>query len=143
MIRIPSLIPGLRTMTLITLLLAFFWISLEGALWREALLALLITMVLIGRFWQRPGGDRVFTNPVGWLAAAAGSGLALGALSATLMLLLMSIKTGLHAHGPEFSQAELAWALRQPPYWAAAGLCLGLGVGMLTLAVVRRRQPPQ
>ena len=143
MIRIPSLIPGLRLATLSTLLLSLFWISLEGALWREALLAALISLVLIGRFWQRPGEDRVFQRAGVWLAAAALSGLALGAISASLMLLLMSIKTGLHAHGPEFTQAELDWALRQPPYWTAAGLCFGLGVGMLILAFVRRRPGPK
>ncbi len=140
MIRIPSRIPGLRKVTLLTLLLALFWISLEGALWREALLAALFSLVLIGRFWQRPGEDRVFQRAGGWLAAAALSGMALGAVSASLLLLMMSIKTGLHAHGPEFSPAEVAWALRQPPYWTTAGLCFGLGVGMLSLAIVRRRR---
>jgi NhaP-type Na+/H+ or K+/H+ antiporter len=55
----------------------------------------------------------------------------MGLGSALLILFLMALKTGLHAHGPEFSAIEVSWVLQQIPLWAAAGLAGGLGVGLL------------
>ena len=46
----------------------------------------------------------------------------------------MAIKTGLHAHGPEFSGSELDWVLQQIPMWALVGLLGGLGLGFLLKA---------
>jgi hypothetical protein len=43
----------------------------------------------------------------------------------------MALKTGLHAHGHEFTRAEIAWVLGRTPLWALAGLFAGLGVGLL------------
>jgi hypothetical protein len=43
----------------------------------------------------------------------------------------MAVKTGLHAHGPEFTPAEINWVLQQTPIWTAAGLLAGLGLGQI------------
>jgi NhaP-type Na+/H+ or K+/H+ antiporter len=52
--------------------------------------------------------------------------------SSLLTLVFMAIKTGLHAHGPEFTLQEIQWVSQQTPLWAAVGLLIGLGLGMLT-----------
>jgi hypothetical protein len=64
------------------------------------------------------------------------SGLALGAGSGLLSLLFMAVKTGLHAHGPEFSQAEIAWVWNGMLLWTTVGLLVGLGLGLIWAGMV-------
>jgi hypothetical protein len=78
------------------------------------------------------GGRRLSLSA--WLTAAAAAGLALGAGSVLLTLFLMALKTGLHAHGPEFTTAQIAWVWNQLPLWSLAGLLAGGGLGLLLAA---------
>jgi hypothetical protein len=66
-----------------------------------------------------------------WWGATAVTGLLFGLGSSLLTLVLMAVKTGLHAHGPEFTPNEINWILQQVPLWSAAGLLAGLGLGQL------------
>lgn len=134
--RIPERIPGLKLLTFLLALYAVVWIALEGNLVRVLLLALGITVTGLGHGIQRLGAGRTLSRPE-WLLLGGLFGLLLGSGSALLALLLMALKTGLHAHGPEFSQAQINWVLGQFPWWAAGGLLAGLGLALLTLAFYR------
>jgi len=68
----------------------------------------------------------------GWggLVTAVFGGL-LGVGSTLLSFLFIAVKTGLHAHGPEFTQAEIAWVWNAAPLWTAVWLLVGLGLGLI------------
>jgi hypothetical protein len=61
-------------------------------------------------------------------------GLALGAGTVLTTLFLMAVKTGLHAHGPEFSAADINNVWQQLALWSLVGLLGGLGLGLLLIA---------
>lgn len=127
---IPARLPGLKGATILLALYAAAWITLEGDLLRVVALAIGVTFVALGHGVQRyVGGRRLSLR--GWLALAAGVGLAAGAGSGVLTLLFMALKTGLHAHGPEFTTAEIAWVTSRLAGWAAGGVTAGLGIGLL------------
>jgi len=128
--KIPARLPGLKAATVLLALYAVVWITLEGDLLRVVALALGVTLVVLGHGVQRYVGGRGFSLWA-WLALAAGLGLAAGAGSGVLALLFMALKTGLHAHGPEFTATEINWVASRLAGWAAGGLFAGLGLGML------------
>ena len=76
-------------------------------------------------------GGRTFSVKQ-WWGITAVLGLLLGLGSGLLTLLFMAVKTGLHAHGPEFTPPEVTWLLQQILLWTAVGLLAGLGLGLLT-----------
>jgi hypothetical protein len=129
-VSIPTHLPGLKVATI--LLAAYFvlWIPLEGNLAQTVLMGLWVALVMAGHLAQRwLGGHRLGRGR--WLLLAALFGLCLGLGSAILTLLAMALKTGLHAHGPEFTRTEINWVLEQLPYWTAAGFLAGLGLGLV------------
>ncbi len=65
------------------------------------------------------------------VALAVAAGVVYGVGVALLTLGLMALKTGLHAHGPEYSTAQIVWVWRQAPLWAVAGALAGLGLGLV------------
>ena len=129
--HIPAKIPGLKFITVLMGIYAAIWISLEGALWRVMLMGVGATAVSLLHLLQKYGGGRVISWPR-WLGLTAIIGLLFGLGSSLLTLVFMAIKTGLHAHGPEFTLQEIQWVSQQTPLWAAVGLLIGLGLGMLT-----------
>jgi hypothetical protein len=129
-VAFPARIPGLKALTALVALCAVIWVSLEGGLAATVGLAAGLALLATGHLSQRAFGGRS-VRPGPWLAAAATAGLLLGVTVGGLTLALMALKTGLHAHGPEFTRAEFAWVLGRTPLWALAGLFAGLGVGLL------------
>lgn len=118
----------LRGLTAVYTLYALIWISREGDLRRVVVMGVATTAVLLAHGWQRYGhavlaGRQVMKTAVVGVLFGAGSGL--------LTLILMAVKTGLHAHGPEFTVAEISWVVGQLPLWATVGLLAGLGLGLL------------
>ena len=87
-------------------LYALMWLALEGNVARDGILAgwglALLALWAAARRW---GGRSVSAGHVAALGAAAG--LAWGAALGPAVLLLMALKTGLHAHGPEYSACLL------------------------------------
>lgn len=128
--RIPEKIPHLWPVTLLVGLYTAVWSTLEGRLAYDVLLAVAALALFMAWFVVRRLGGR--TLPRGWgVALATATGAAYGVGVVLLTLLLMILKTGLHAHGPEYTAAQVAWVWRQAPLWGAAGALAGLGVGLL------------
>jgi hypothetical protein len=133
---LPLTIPALRPAAVLLALYSAVWISLEGNLPQTLALGIGLTAVSLLHLLQRTLGGRRLSLPA-WLTTAAASGLALGAGSILLTLFLMAFKTGLHAHGPEFTAAQIAWVWNQLLLWSLAGLLAATGLALLLAA----RQP--
>jgi hypothetical protein len=130
---LPLTIPILRPATVLLALYSAVWISLEGNLPQTLVLGIGVTAVSLLHLLQRTlCGRRLFLPS--WLAMAAAAGLALGAGSGLLTLFLMALKTGLHAHGPEFTASEVAWLWRQLPLWSLAALLSTIGLALILAA---------
>lgn len=127
----PTKIPGLKWITAVYALFVFFWMSLEGSLVGVILMGVSTTAVLLAYAAQHFLGGREF-SVMRWLGITAVLGLLFGLSSGLLTLLFMVVKTGLHAHGPEFTPSEVTWLIQQIPLWTAVGLLTGLGLGMVT-----------
>lgn len=128
--QFPTRIPGLKKVTAAWGVYAAVWITLEGNVGQTVLLAVGLALLTAGHLLQRGVGGRRLSRPQ-WLLLAATAGLLIGLSSSLLTLVFMVVKTGLHAHGPEFTPGEMAWVVQQAPVWAAAGLLAGLGMGLL------------
>ena len=131
--QIPERVPGLKPAAFLVAVYAIIWIALEGNLGRVLLLGLGIALVSLGFGVQQMGGRRF--SRVGWLLFAGFLGIAVAVATTVFTLLLMALKTGLHAHGPEFTIVEIEWVLMQFPWWTGAGMLAGLGLGLIALAV--------
>jgi hypothetical protein len=131
--QIPDRIPATKWFSILWVVYMVIWTMLEGGLWATVFAALLTTIVMVGWLFNRFLYGRTVSTG-GWLLLSAVLGAAVGISSGLLTLALMAIKTGLHAHGPEFSGGELDWVLQQIPMWALAGLLGGLGLGFLLKA---------
>jgi len=126
----PSKIPGLKLLLGLWVVYTAVWIPLEGALVQVIIMGVTTTVLLLGHCWQRWLGGRRLGKGWGVLVTAVSGGW-LGVGSALLTFIFMAVKTGLHAHGPEFTQAEIAWVWQVTPLWTAVCLLLGLGIGLI------------
>jgi hypothetical protein len=131
--RIPEQIRGLRPATAVWVVYALAWIAPEGNLAAVTILgsstAVIAAAHLVQRRW---GGKRL--RGWRWWGGTAVLGALTGGGGALLILLLMAMKTGLHSHGPEFTPAEIAWAVSQIPWWTAGGAVAALGLALLLQA---------
>lgn len=128
--KIPPKIPHLRPATILWAIYSLIWISLEGHLTRVIIMAVSTTLIAAGHFAQRYATNKQLSLPQ-WLIATTTTGTLLGFGIAILTLVFMGIKTGLHAHGPEFTATELNWLLQQIPFWSLLGSLTGLGLGLI------------
>lgn len=131
--KLPERFPGTKWITVLWALYVVAWSAFEGELWTTVVAAILTWLVMVMHVLDKPLAGRTFSNR-SWLALWAGLGLTSGFATAFLTLLFMAIKTGLHAHGPEYSTAELEWALQKLPLWSLAGFLAGLGAGFISLS---------
>ncbi|MDX1412898.1 MAG: hypothetical protein R3293_01845 [Candidatus Promineifilaceae bacterium] len=132
----PKKVPGLKWILIIYAAAAVVWAVLEGNLGWTVLLGFLTSSILVGWMIQKILGGREISISV-WIAAAAFTGLLWGIGGSVFTLFYMALKTGLHAHGPEYSGLEVNWVIQQIPFWAAAGLLGGVGIGLLSSAISR------
>lgn len=138
--RIPTRIRGLNVLAILWVVAALAWIAPEGDLMLDIALAAAGVALVVVWWLARWFGGREVGLPL-WLGLASLAGLAWGLGASGLVVVLMGLKTGLHAHGPEYSSAEVAWVWRQIPFWIVAGLPAGLGVGLLAAALQSGRPP--
>lgn len=132
--KIPNKLPGLKLLATLLAIYAAIWISLEGALGRVLVMGIGVTAVTAGFLIQRFLGGRT-VSVIAWLGITAVTGLLTGLISVGITLIFMAVKTGLHAHGPEFTQAELSWVWQQLPLWGIVGLLGGTAVGLITIGI--------
>jgi len=135
--QFPQKIPGFRWLLAMWAVYTAVWISREGALWQVVVMGTVTTILMLAHGWQRWLGGKTMRQGLGVLVTAV-SGLVLGAGSGLLTLVFMTVKTGLHTHGPEFSRVEIYWVLTHLPLWTAVGLLLGLGLGLIWAGSGRR-----
>lgn len=137
--ELPTRMPGLRWGIGLLAVYTAVWIGLEGALWQVLALSAGVWSVGSTALAQRRlGGRRI---PLGWwLGGTAVYGALTGLGLIPLTLLFMAVKTGLHAHGPEFTPAEIAWLLAQAPLWSSGGLLAGAALGLFS-AGIKGHQP--
>jgi len=129
---LPRQIPYLRLLVLLWGAYAAVWLSLEGAPGRDLLLATWgVTLLALAGGARVVGGRRLSAGQVVALAGAVG--LAAGAAVVPATLAAMALKTGLHAHGPEYSAAQIAAVWAQWPLWLVAGGVAGVGLGLVAL----------
>lgn len=114
---------------------ALLWIALEGALAQVVALAVGTTAVVLLYALSRLRGRRF--GVALWVGGTAVVGIIAGAVTVGLTLMLMALKTGLHAHGPEFTPGEIRWVAAQLSLWSTAGSVLGIGTGLLTAGLWR------
>ena len=120
----------IKILAAITGIYGIYWIAAEGELYRAAIMGCLAAALPTAVLLQRLIKDRSLDGR-GWILIFGGTGLLLGVACALLTLIAMVLKTGLHGHGPEFTQDQLTWVVSQMPVWGAAGLIGGLGLGVL------------
>ncbi len=132
--QLPDKLPGLRLLTI--LLAGYFalWISLEGDLTQTVILAVGSCVLAAAHLIQRWGRGRELSPGV-WLLLMAGTGMGMGAAAVFVTLAFMAVKTGLHAHGPEFTPSEIAWVWNQLPLWTIIGTLTSLGLASLILGM--------
>lgn len=136
----PSELPRGRILFILFGIYAVIWAILEGNIARDVVMSGL-TLALVG--WsiaRRVLAGRAF-GIARWLPATTLVGLAFGLGLTMLTLFFMALKTGLHAHGPEYTLTEIAWVWQQLLLWVAVGGVVGLGLGLIS-AGLQRKQPP-
>jgi hypothetical protein len=130
-VSFPTNIPGLKWITAVYALYVFIWISLEGTLVGVMLIGVSTTAVLLIYLVRHILAGKLFSLKQ-WLGITAVLGHLFGLGSGVLTLLFMIVKTGLHAHGPEFTPPEVNWIMQQTLWWSIVGLLAGLGLGMIS-----------
>lgn len=135
--QIPAKLPGLKWLTIGWVMYGVVWIAPEGVLWQAVLLGGLTTSVLLAYLAQKVAGGRLVAWGW-WLGGTAVTGALFGFLTGLLTLFFMALKTGLHAHGPEFTPSEINWVITQIPLWTAVGLLTGAGLGLVGMGVASR-----
>ncbi len=103
------------------------WMPYEGLLW--LVMSVGITLTLLWGwivFRQTP-----FLNGLGPLGRSAVFGAILGLAAPLVILGLMVLKTGVHAHGPEYSPLEIRWITQQISIWPFVGGLAGFGLAII------------
>ena len=136
--QIPSQMSGLKWLFALWGVTAVIWSILEGDLQRVQLFGSFTTLTGLAYLFQRTMTGRRMAR-TRWLLTMSLWGLALGVGSVMMALFLMAVKTGLHAHGAEFSTADIAHVWQQLPLWSLAGMLAGLGIGLIWAASVPPR----
>ena len=131
--QIPNNLPGFKWLVALWVFTAVVWSVLEGDFRRVVVFGFLTTLSGLAYLFQRAMGGRSYPA-AGGLVIMALWGAALGAGTALMTLFLMAVKTGLHAHGPEFTAAEIGAVWQLLPLWSVVGLFGGLGLGLLLVA---------
>jgi hypothetical protein len=131
--QIPDRFPSLKGITILWGISMVVWAAWEGGLWLTVSTAVFSLILFLAFLLKRVLLGRTFSTTT-WLLLMAFLGTLVGLASGPITLVFMAIKTGLHAHGPEFSTAEIGWILQQIPMWSLVGFLTGLSLGLLLIA---------
>lgn len=134
MVQLPdSFRRGVLGLTIVWALYALLWIGLEGELRQVMAMGIGAALLLVGYGLQKWTGQRPLPLQT-FLRRIVLLSLLGGLLAGPLTVLFMALKTGLHAHGPEFTPQEISWVVQQIPLWSLTGTLMGLGAGLLLAA---------
>ena len=133
LIHIPDLSRYIKALTFLWGGFGLFWITVEGSLAWVTAMGISTTAVSLLHLLTRLQG-RIFQR-IWWLLGTAVIGTISGTVAVGLTLTFMAVKTGLHAHGPEFFPWDINWLFQQPPLWTTIGLLLGISFGFFTGAI--------
>lgn len=134
--NIPNKIPYLRVVTVIWAIYSLIWITLEGSMTYVLLMGISTTLLSAAYAVQRYFGGKQFSI-ARWLILATAVGTYIGLGCAGLSLFFMGIKTGLHAHGPEFTASEILFLIDRLPFWSLLGALTGLGLGLIAISLTQ------
>lgn len=110
-----------------TFLIIMGWMPYEGLLWLVTSVGILLAL-LWGWVAFRQTSFFASLGPIGRPAVF---GAILGLAAPLIILGLMVLKTGVHAHGPEYSPAEIGWITQQMTIWPFVGGLAGFGLGIV------------
>jgi len=130
-IQLPEKFPFLKLTLILLGVYTVFWISLEGGLLRVVWMGVGVTAVSTLHLLQKQFGGRTL-QAKWWVGVTAVSGTISGLLSVGTTLIFMIVKTGLHAHGPEFTPSEIEWVIQQWSLWGTVGLLCGSAIGFIS-----------
>jgi hypothetical protein len=134
-ISLPTTIPYLPPLTMIWFVLSIGWMALEGRLGPVIVLGVLTMLIILAHIGQRLCGGRSLHTWQVLVGGTVGGGIA-GSLLPLLIILLMTLKTGLHAHGAEFTPQEIVWVGQQFRLWGISGGLFGLGFSVLGVSFI-------
>lgn len=112
---------------IVTFLIIMGWMPFEGIFWLVTTVGVGITFLWGWVVYQQTACLRSQKVQI----RIATFGVLAGLIAPAVVLALMVLKTGIHAHGPEFTAEEIIWITRQFLIWPIAGGIAGLGFGML------------
>jgi hypothetical protein len=116
----------------------FFWIPLEDSSENLAVLyAYFISTWLVGALLIR------FKNPSRLtIINICFAGILTGATITPLIIFLMVLKTGIHAHlVPDYSFEQFISIINRTPIWFISGYLTGMGYGMIIKSAYVRQEP--
>ena len=111
---------------ILTFLIIMVWMPFEGIFWLVLSVGVLLTLV-----WGSVVYQSTFLQGWGLNARLAALGGMAGLAAPAVVLALMVLKTGVHAHGPEFTPAEISWITNQFFIWPFVAGLIGYGIGLL------------
>lgn len=118
---------------ILTFLIIMGWMPFEGILTLVMPVGILLTViwVAVGVNYYGDSARQFFSEIIGEIVVWSAAGGAAGLLAPLTIVGLMILKTGIHAHGPEFTPLETRWVLNQFFKWMGIGLLIGLGIGLI------------
>ena len=116
----------------------FFWIPFEDSSENPAILfAYFISTWLVITLLIRYKNPSLLT-----IINVVFAGILSGAIITPLILLLMVLKIGLHAHlVPDYSYEQFISIINRTPIWFISGFLTGIGVGIILKTMFIRQEP--
>jgi hypothetical protein len=116
-------------------LLAFLWIQVEDQSPQGAVILAGLCMAVAAVQAGHRAAAAALRQRLGPVKSSFLVGVAAGLAVAPFALLLMTTKSGLHAHtAPEYTSDQMVWVLLRMPIWTAVGGLTGLAIGLISLA---------
>ena len=112
---------------ILTFLIIMGWMPFEGLFERVLSVGIVLTAIWGWVVYRQIN----LLDPLNLSIRHVVFGAGLGLVAPAVILGLMVLKTGVHAHGPEFSPAEISWVTQQFFIWPIVGGVAGLGFRML------------
>jgi hypothetical protein len=127
-----------RLFTILTGVALLFWVPLEDSNENLAILfAYFISTWLVGALFIR------FKNPSRFsIINISFAGILTGAIITPLIIFLMVLKIGLHAHlVPDYSYEQFISIINRTPIWFISGFLSGMGFGLIIKSIYVRQEP--